>query len=71
MEKEITMFNLAIKLKNLIYVKSKIKKGKVTLGSPSRRIPDMNNTLKVTKVKKFTSLNDGLKKTVNWYLKNK
>ena len=71
MEEEITMFNLAIKLKNLIYVKSKIKKGKDTLGSPIRRIPDMNNTLKITKIKKLTSLNDGLKKTVNWYLKKK
>ena len=70
MEEEITMFNLAIKLKNLIYIKSKIKKGEDTLGSPIRRIPDMDNTLKITKIKKLTSLNDGLKKTVNWYLKN-
>ena len=50
---------------------SKIKKGEDTLGSPKRRIPDMNNTLKITKIKKLTSLNDGLKKTVNWYLKSK
>ena len=38
--------------------------------SPKKRIPNMKKTLKLLKNFKFTTLNDGCKKTWNWYIKN-
>lgn len=38
--------------------------------SPKKRIPNMNKTLQLLKNFKFTSLNEGCKKTWNWYIKN-
>ena len=69
MKEEINMFNLAKLIKKKIYNKSKLKKGKITEGSPKRRIPDMTKTLRFIKLKKFTSLNDGIDKTTDWYLR--
>ena len=69
MKKEVTMFDLAKKIKSFFYENAKLKKGKNTLGSPKRRVPDMSTTLKITKIKKFISLDEGLKKTINWYSK--
>ncbi len=67
MNEEISMINLAKKIKNFFSYKIKLQNGKITEGSPIRRIPDMNKTLKFTKIKKFTNLNQGLKKTFDWY----
>ena len=70
MSRELKMFDLAKKIKALIYVDAKIIRGKNTLGSPKRRIPDMKKTIKATKLKTFVTLDDGLRKTVDWYLQN-
>ncbi len=70
MKEEISMNKVANKIKKLVYKKSKIKKGKNTLGSPIRRVPDMKKTIKYSRVKKFTNLEEGLKTTVRWYLNN-
>ena len=70
MSRELKMFDLAKKIKALIYVDAKIIRGKNTLGSPKERIPDMKKTIKATKLKTFVTLDDGLRKTVDWYLQN-
>lgn len=67
MNEEISMINLAKRIKNFFSHKIKLQNGQITEGSPVRRIPDMNKTLKFTKIKKFTNLNQGLKKTFDWY----
>ena len=69
MNEEISMMNLAQKIKIFFSYKIKLNNGKITEGSPARRIPDMKKTLKYTKIKKFTDLNQGLKKTFEWYQK--
>ena len=69
MNEEISMINLAKKIKNFFSYKIKLKDGKITEGSPARRIPDMKKTLKYAKIKKFTNLNQGIKKTFEWYQK--
>ena len=70
MKEEISMNKVANKIKKLVYKKSKIKKGKNTLGSPIRRVPDMKKTIKYSRVKKFTNLEEGLITTFRWYLNN-
>lgn len=70
MKEEISMIEVANKIRKLIYKKSKIKKGNNTLGSPARRVPDMKKTIKYSRIKNFTSFDEGLKKTVRWYLNN-
>ena len=45
MKEEINMFNLAKKIRKLIFNNAKLKKGKITEGSPPRRVPDMKRTL--------------------------
>ena len=67
MREEVEIFKLAKKLKSLIFKNSKIKKGKITLGSPERRVPDMKKTLKSIPYKKFINLNEGLMRTYEWY----
>ncbi len=67
MKEEISMMNLAKKIKRLFSYKIDLKNGEITQGSPHRRVPDMKKTLKFTKIKKFTSLNQGLSKTFRWY----
>ena len=72
MNEEIKIFELAKKIRNKLK-KNRIglKEGKVTEGSPVRRIPDMSLTLKkIKKKKKFIDLNSGLDLTINWYGKN-
>ena len=39
-------------------------------GSPKRRCPDINQLLKITNFKKFTSLEEGLRLTKSWYFSN-
>jgi len=70
MKEEISMIEVANRIRKLIYKKSKIKKGNNTLGSPIRRVPDMKKTIKYSRIKNFTSFDEGLKKTVRWYLNN-
>jgi UDP-glucose 4-epimerase len=70
MQEEIKMLDLAQVIKKLVNKKSKIIRGPITKGSPKRRSPDMKKTVKYSKFKNFTSLNTGLIKTINWYLKN-
>ena len=41
MKEEISILNVAKKIKKIVYNKSKIKKGPITPGSPVRRVPDM------------------------------
>ncbi len=67
MEEEISMIKLANKIKSFFPYNIKLKNGKITKGSPVRRIPDMKKTLKFVVIKKFTNLNQGLKKTFSWY----
>ena len=70
MKEEIKMINLAKKIRNLVLSNSKLKKGKITEGSPPRRVPDMKRTLGEIGKIKFTNLDQGLKITYNWYKKN-
>jgi len=70
MREEIKILNLAKKIKNIIFPKSKLIKGKITEGSPKRRVPDMTKTLKRIKVSNFVNINQGLKNSANWYLAN-
>ena len=70
MKEEIKMFNLAKKIRKLVFNKAKLKKGKITEGSPPRRVPDMKRTLGEIEKIKFTNLDQGLKITYNWYKKN-
>ena len=62
--------DLAMKIKKLFFLESKLKKGSFTKGSPERRVPDMNKTEKTIKVFKYVNLQEGLKITLNWYLLN-
>ena len=68
MKEEIKIIDLAKKIKKIIYKKSKLIRGRITIGSPKRRVPDMSKTIKKTKLKKFTNLDNGLNKTIRWYL---
>ena len=69
-EEEIKMFDLAKKIKILLKSKKKIIRGNNTPGSPTRRVPDIQNTKRLTKKIKFINLNQGLDNYINWYKKN-
>ena len=72
MTQEIKIYDLAKRIKKILNSKSSLKKFHVTPGSPYRRIPSMKKTLNLLKLKnktKFCSLNEGLLKTIDWYLK--
>ncbi len=69
MKEEIKVIDLAKKLKKTLFRKSKLIRGPITAGSPFRRVPDMNKTQKAIKKYKYTNLNNGLIKTLDWYLK--
>jgi len=68
MNQEIKIIDLAKKIKNLVFKKSNLVRGRVTKGSPTRRVPNMIKTIKKTKIKKFTNIDKGLLQTVSWYL---
>lgn len=70
-KEEIKIFDLAKKIQFYLGKKNLIKKGKITEGSPSRRIPNMKKTISKINLKNFTNLNSGLLKTINWYLNEK
>lgn len=72
MKQEIKIYDLAKRIKKLLNSKSSLKKFHITPGSPYRRIPNMKKTLNHFKLKnktKFYSLDEGLLKTIDWYLK--
>ena len=69
MKKEIKMIDVAKKIKLFLNINSRLKRGKVTKGSPPRRIPDMSKTLKKIQRKKFIKFGEGLKLTLDWYKK--
>jgi nucleoside-diphosphate-sugar epimerase len=66
---EIKIYELARLIKNILKSNVVLKKGEVTPGSPSRRVPDMKKNIKITKIKKLTSLKNGIKKTIDWVVK--
>jgi len=70
MDEEISIINLIQKLKKLLNSTKRIIRAKNTKGSPVRRVPSMNRTIKETNYKNLFNLNDGLKKTIKWYLHN-
>ena len=67
MQEEIKMIDVAKKIKLFLNINSKLKRGKITKGSPQRRVPDMSKTLKKIQRKKFIKFNEGLKLTLGWY----
>ncbi|MBC8304753.1 MAG: NAD(P)-dependent oxidoreductase [Pelagibacterales bacterium] len=70
MSQEIKMIDLAKTVKKILKSKKSIKKEKNTEGSPYRRVPDMKRTLKEIKYKNSYNLENGIKKTIEWYLKH-
>lgn len=70
MRHEIKMIDLARKIKKILKISKVIKKEENTIGSPSRRVPDMKRTLNEIKYKNNYNLESGLKQTIDWYLKN-
>jgi nucleoside-diphosphate-sugar epimerase len=67
-KEEIKIYSLAKKIQKILKIKNIINKGTVTKGSPKRRVPDMTFTLSKIKSNTFIKLEDGLLKTVKWYL---
>jgi UDP-glucose 4-epimerase len=65
---EIKIFDLAKKIKHKLNSASKLTKNKNTEGSPVRRVPSMKKTLKVTGYKNKFSLDQGIDKTIKWYI---
>ena len=64
---EININKLIKKIMNLMKVDFKIKSGKLKKGSTLKRKPDIKKIIRLG-YKPKTKLNDGLKKTINWYL---
>ena len=61
-------FHLVQKLLKLMNKKLKIKDHGEPEESVARRCPNTNRIIKETKYKPQTNLNDGLLKTLEWYL---
>ena len=66
---EINMRALAEKIIEMTGLNLFIVEGEETLGSPTRRAPDMNLCAALTGYKSVVSLEDGLQRTINWYQK--
>lgn len=66
-DEEITMWNLAKKIIELIDRDVSINSLPNTPGSPKRRLPSISKIATITDYKKKYSLNKGLKKTYRWY----
>ena len=64
---EVKIIELARELIKLMQSKKNISKQKNSIGSPSRRCPNLNKIKKYIKLNKFSKLEDGLKKTIKWY----
>jgi nucleoside-diphosphate-sugar epimerase len=63
---EIKIYKLAELIKYILKSNIVLKKGEITPGSPSRRVPDMKKNIKITNLKRLVSLKDGIKKTIDW-----
>ena len=70
MEEEVKIIDLVKKMKKILNSNKKLNLKGNTFGSPTRRFPDTSRIRKIKKIKKFTPLIDGLKKTITWYEKN-
>ena len=68
---EIKIYELAKLIKNILKSSVILEKGEITPGSPSRRVPDMKKNIKITKIRKLISLDEGIKKTINWVCEKK
>ena len=64
---EIKIFKLAKLIKNTLKSNVALIKGSITPGSPTRRVPDITKTLKLTKLKKLVKLEEGIEKTIEWF----
>ena len=68
---EITILNLAKKINKFLGKKNTLIKSKKKIaGSPNRRVPDTNKIFNLGLKQKFTSLEVGLKNSVDWYNAN-
>jgi len=66
---EIKIYDLAKKIKKQLNSKAILVKGKNTDGSPFRRVPSMKKTFKNISYKLKTSLDKGISKTIDWYVR--
>ena len=69
-KEQISMLNLGNKIKKIYNSNKKIFFGKVTPGSTPNRVPNIKKLSGILNKYKFTDLNNGLKKTIDWYEKN-
>ena len=67
---EILISNLAQKLFHLINLYPKVIEKGAPIGSVMRRIPDLGKIRKMGDYVCNYSLDEGLKKTLEWYMKN-
>ena len=68
---EIKIIDLGKLILTILNKKLKISPAQITEGSPNRRCPSMKKYKKIIGNKKLTTLHDGLKHTIAWYLNNK
>ena len=69
-DEELKIKDLVLKIAKVMNKEIKIDEQPETLGSPVRRCPDVSRIERLTGLKATVSLNDGIKKTYDWY-KNK
>ena len=67
---EITMFELAKNILDVVDKSIEIIPGPITEGSPTRRAPNMEKTYNCIKYNCRVSLKEGIEKTFNWYRDN-
>jgi nucleoside-diphosphate-sugar epimerase len=66
---EIKIIDLVKKILSILNLRAKITKGPLKKGSVLRRCPDIKKISKIGYKKKY-NLNQGLKKTLEWYIQN-
>jgi nucleoside-diphosphate-sugar epimerase len=66
---EIRMRDLAKLIAGVMGKKVSLVDGEVTPGSPERRWPDMSTTIKLTGYDSWVGLEEGIRKTYEWYQK--
>ena len=66
---EIKIINAIKKILKILGKKNQISFGKIKKGSPLRRQPKINK-IKLFGFNQKIKFNNGLKKTVDWYIKN-
>ena len=70
MSEETKIVVLAKQIKKILNSNKEIVKKENTQGSPSRRLPNISKIQKISKLKNFIPLEDGLKRTLKWYEEN-